>query len=354
MPNSEHISNNLPFVSVIIPCRNEAGWIARCLDSIIATDYPNEKLEVLVVDGLSNDGTQAIIDNYALQHSFIKRIDNAKQITPTALNIGVLAAKGDVIMRMDAHYEYPSHYISRLVSSLVANSADNVGGIVVMHPANGTVMARAIAVAVCHPFGVGNAYYRIGAPEPRWVDTVPFGCYRKDVFERIGLFDEELVRNQDIEFNLRLRNNKGNTLLIPDVILHGHARDSLVKMARMYYQYGYFNPLVIRKLGGRISFRQAVPPTFVLSLILGCLLASCSFWMLLGLCLVIAVYAIPLAACSIRAAFRHDVGCGMALFLVFPTLHISNGLGTLKGIFDFLIIRKRIAATRAQNIPITR
>ncbi len=152
-------------------------------------------------------------------------------------------------MRMDAHYEYPTNYVSRLVQWLAGKRGRQRGRPL----ANGARhehrrMARAIAVAVTHPFGIGNAYYRLGVSKPRSVDTVPFGCYRRDVFDRIGKFDEDLLRNQDLEFNLRLRKRGGRILLVPDVVIRGRARDSLRKLIRLYYQYGYFNPLVMWKL----------------------------------------------------------------------------------------------------------
>ncbi len=199
----------VPFVSVIIPCRNEEDAIGPCLDSILQNDYPKDRLQVLVVDGMSSDDTRSALKPYLEQYSFIRLLDNPRRQTPAALNIGIAAAKGDVIMRMDAHYQYPTHYVSRLVHWLQESEADNVGGILQMEPANDSAMARAIAAAVTHPFGIGNAYYRLGVSKPRAVDTVPFGCYRSEVFERIGKFDEELLRNQDLEFNLRLRKRGG-------------------------------------------------------------------------------------------------------------------------------------------------
>ena len=345
---------NRRVVSVIIPCRSEAAWILRCLESIAKNDYPRDRLEILVVDGMSDDGTRAIVEECAVRYAFLRLLDNPQRITPAALNIGIAAARGDIIVRVDAHYEYPPHYISRLVAWLLESGADNVGGVVLMTPANDTAIARAIAVAVCHPFGVGNAYYRIGTKEPRWVDTVPFGCYRREVFDRVGLFDEDMVRNQDIEFNLRLRKAGGSILLIPDVVLHGHARGTLAKMARMYYQYGYFNPLVIQKVGSRISFRQAVPLLFVLSLLVCGVGAFLSGWMLLALIAILTAYAIPVAACSLQGMARHGALCGLAIALVLPTLHISNGLGTLKGMIDFCILRKQMSADRVKSIPLTR
>ena len=222
-----------------------------------------------------------------------------------------------------------------------------------MGPAADTAVAQAIAVAVCHPFGIGNAYYRIGASEPRSVDTVPFGCYRREVFDRIGLFDEELVRNQDIEFNLRLRRSGGTILLVPDVVLHGHARDSLRKMARMYYQYGYYNPLVIRKLGGRITLRQTITPLFVVAIVLSAVLAP---WLPLAgwaLVAILIAYGLPVLACSAKVAVQRGWRCGLVMCLVFPLLHVSHGLGFLKGFFDFILLR-RDPRRVAGRTPLTR
>ena len=231
-----------PLVSVVVPCRNEERHIAQCLDSILACDFPQERLEILVVDGCSDDGTRAILARYAERYARIHVLDNPKRITPTALNIGVLAARGEIIMRMDAHVIYPASYISQLVGALEETGADNVGGIIATLPGDDSATARAIAVGLSHPLGVGNSYFRVGSRERRWTDAVSFGCYRRQVFERIGLFDEELVRNQDDEFDLRLIKHGGRVLLLPEVVSQYYARRSLRQVARMFYQYGYFKP----------------------------------------------------------------------------------------------------------------
>src|SRR5882672_10796984 len=191
-------------VTVILPCRNEASHISACLDSIIASAHPPERLEVLVIDGMSDDGTREIVEQYAARYPRIRLLDNHRRIVPAGLNLGILAATGDIIMRMDGHVVYPPEYISRLVDALLADGADNVGGCLVTLPADGSPVAQAIAIAMAHPFGVGNAHFRIGAREARDVDTVAFGCFRRSLFTRIGMFDEELVRNQDDEFNHRI------------------------------------------------------------------------------------------------------------------------------------------------------
>jgi glycosyltransferase involved in cell wall biosynthesis len=331
---------SLPMVSIIIPCRKEQGWIDKCLRSVIDNDYPKDKLEVLVVDGMSEDGTRAAVQAIAAAHPFIRLIDNPRKITPAALNIGIAEAKGDVIVRMDAHAEYPANYISALVRALEESGADNVGGIWITVPGGQSAMARAIAVGSSHPLGVGNAYYRIGASAPRWVDTVPFGCYRRDVFQRIGSFDEQLIRNQDDEFNHRLIKNGGRILLVPQVACRYYARDSLGKLARMFYQYGYFKPLAARKIGRVMTARQLGPALFILGLAFFGILAPWSIWMAAVFGIIICFYIAVISACGASIWPVHGPRCAFCALAVFPAIHFSYGLGYLKGILDFIVFRK--------------
>ena len=341
-------------VSIVVPCRREATAIRAFLESILENDYPQDQLEVLIVDGMSDDGTREVVEAFARQHPFIRLLDNPEQITPCALNIGIRQAKGRIIMRMDAHYEYPPDYISTLVDWLSRSGVDNVGGMVVMRPANDGPLARAIAAAVAHPFGIGNAYYRIGASQPRRVDTVPFGCYRREVFDRVGLFDEELVRNQDIELNLRLIREGGSILLVPGVVIAGQARQSFSKLVRTYYQYAYFNALVVKKLGRMMSLRHGIPGLFAAFLLLGGALAPLlppARWALLA---VVAAYGLCDLLFSLGVARRRGIACGLAVAAVFLAIHISYGLGTLKGVLDFLVLRRRVARKRGASIALTR
>jgi glycosyltransferase involved in cell wall biosynthesis len=347
------MSMPVPLVTIVIPCRNEQDWIGSCLDSIIRNDYPKDRLEVLIVDGMSTDDTRAAIQPFLKEHIFIRLMDNPPRTTPAALNIGIAAAKGDVIMRLDAHYEYPTNYISRLVHWLLESGADNVGGVLRMDPANDTAMARAIAVAVTHRFGIGNAHYRLGVSKPRSVDTVPFGCYRREVFERIGKFDEELLRNQDLEFNLRLRKRGGTILLVPDVVIRGRARDSLRKLVRLYYQYGYFNPLVMWKLVGKANLRQIVPPTFLLSLLVTGVLSPWFPWLAWLFLAILGSYLIVMFANSVAAARKHGLACGLRLPLVFAIMHFSHGYGFLRGVLDFVVLG-RGRNDKMADLPLSR
>ncbi len=336
-----------PFVSVVIPCRNEAAYIDACLTSVEASDFPKDRLEALVVDGMSDDGTRAAIERHLRTNPWLTRLDNPDRITPSAMNIGIRHARGDVIVRLDAHCHYPTDYISKVVSWLVESGADNVGGVCRTQPANRSAKARAIALGGSHPFGVGNSHFRIGAREPRSVDTVPFGCYRREVFDEIGLFDEELVRNQDDELNARLVKHGGRILLVPEIVSDYFARDSLVKLWRMYFQYGYFKPLVARKLGAVMTVRQVVPAAFVSSSLA---LAALSWPIPVArelLAAVLVAYATADAAAATHAGWGEGPGCIFWLTAVFPILHLSYGLGFLKGVVDFVLLNRRPGNRRA-------
>ena len=334
-------SSDRPAISIVMPCRNEERYIGACLDSVLATTYPLDRIELLVVDGMSEDRTREIVTGYAARRRTVRLLDNRRRITPAALNVGIRAATGEIIMRMDAHVVYPPQYIPRLIDALQTSDADNVGGVIVTLPADRSTMAQAIAIGLSHPFGVGNAYFRIGVAAPRWVDSVPFGCFRREVFDRTGLFDEDLVRNEDEEFNLRLIKYGGRILLLPDVVSYYFARRSLSELARTYYQYGYYKPLVAKKASGVVTVRQLVPGLFVLTLIVISLLTPVLPVIAIG-ATVAAAYLGTLFACVVGAVRRHGWRCALALAAVFPTIHFSYGFGSLHGAVRHLAQRRRV------------
>ena len=331
-------SASRPLVSVVIPCRNEEAYIAACLDSILAGDYPRNLLEILVVDGQSDDGTREILSRYATRHPYIILLENPRRTTPAALNVAIRAASGSVIIRMDAHVLYPWYYIRRLVEALEETGADNVGGVLDTVAVDDTPTARAIALGLSHPFGVGNSHFRTGSRVRREVDTVPFGCYRREIFDRIGLFDEELIRNQDDEFNFRLIGRGGRVLLVPEVRCRYFPRRSFRQVARMYYQYGYFKPLVARKVGRVMTVRQVVPSILVATLMASAGLSPWTPGAGAVFASIAGVYAVFVLACSAAAAGT-DLRCGMALTAVFPILHFSYGIGFIRGIYDHIVAR---------------
>jgi glycosyltransferase involved in cell wall biosynthesis len=323
---------NLPFVSVIIPCRNEKLFISECLRSVAAQDYPQNNIEVLVVDGMSDDGTREIIENYVEKDMRLIMLNNPGRIVPMALNIGLKKARGDIIIRMDAHNMYEKDYISNCIKYLYEYKADNVGGIWITLPGTGTLIARSIALSLSHPFGVGNAYFRIGLLAPRETDTVPFGCYRKEVFEKIGNFNESLVRNQDIEFNLRLKKSGGKVLLVPDIISYYHARSTLKSLFRQNFLNGLWVLYSLRFAKLPFSLRHLIPLFFVMSLIGSLLLSLFPGSFLYLFAFISCLYLSVNSFFSFQLSLRHGLKYFHALVASFAVLHISYGLGSLWGI----------------------
>ncbi len=328
-------------LSVICPIYNEEKHIAACLDSILRQDFPKEELEVLLVDGMSTDRTREIVQQYTAQYPFIFLLDNPKRIVPTGLNIGIRVAQGEVIIRLDAHAIYPDNYFSALVDKLFALNADNVGGLCRTLPAKDTPMCEAIAAALSSPFGMGDSHFRIGTNKEMQVDTVPFGCFRREVFDKIGYFDEELVRNQDDEFNGRIIKFGGHIYLIPSVVIDYYGRDSIGKVSKMFYQYGLFKPLVNKKLGNPASVRQFFPFFFVLGLIIGLILSLVSTFFRILYIAVLALYIFLAAYYSIR-----QVKGLKKIFLLIGTffvIHVSYGWGYLRGMIK-LLLKKSFSA----------
>ena len=325
--------NNFYFVSIIIPSRNEEKFICKCLDSIIAQHYPKDKLEVLVIDGSSEDGTKDIIQGYAECYPLIRLLDNPEKITPVAFNMGIKNAKGKVIMIMSAHATYEKEYILKCVEYLQKYKADNVGGIMITRFRNNTFMGKAIVLALSHRFGVGNSVFRTGTKEPMWVDTVFGGCYKKEVFEKIGLFNEDLVSTSDMEFNLRLKKEGGRILLVPEIISYYYTRSDFRSFCKNNFRNGLWAilPFKYSKIMP-VSWRHLVPLAFISSLIGTRALSAFSsiffwlFWLILG------SYILSNAYFSIKISKKQkDLKYIFIMPLIFGSLHLLYGLGSLWG-----------------------
>lgn len=340
--------NNIQSVSIIIPCRNEENYIAEVLENVIALDYPKSQLEVFVVDGESDDKTAEIIKDYANKYSFIFYLNNPEKVVPFALNKAIQKSKGEVIVRMDAHSIYPNDYVSKLVAGLTEFNCDNTGGVWITEPANKSAKAQAIAKATSHPFGIGNAYYRLEMKEPKEVDTVPFGCYNRSVFEKIGFFDEELVRNQDDEFNARLIKNGGKIYLLPDVKIRYFARENFRKTAKMFYQYGLYKPLVNIKVGQPATIRQFVPLALLLFVFVFGPLSFLGIFFSILFGIGILLYITANLFVSFSQATKYGILIFPYLFILFPLIHFSYGYGYLAGIFRFLVFRKKIDHSKVE------
>ena len=310
----------MPFVSVIVPCRNEKNFISKCLDSIIEQDYPKYKLEVLVIDGMSEDGTREIVRDYSQKYPLIKILDNPKKFTPFALNIGIKEARGEVIVRMDAHAGYKKDYVSKCVKYLKEHDADNVGGVMKTRPAKNTLFARAIALVLSHSFGAGGSYFRTGSAKPRWVDTVFGGCYKREVFDKIGLFNENLLRSQDMEFNLRLRRAGGKILLAPDIVSYYYPKSNLRDFFLHNIKDGIWAILPLKFVKIPFRLRHYIPLIFVLTLPL-------SIW----------PYVLLSLFFSLQIALKEK---DFRLFFVMPAVffcrHFGYGLGSVFGLLKLI------------------
>ncbi|TAJ12116.1 glycosyltransferase family 2 protein [Marinilabiliaceae bacterium JC017] len=327
-------------ISVVLPVRNEEKYIVSTIESILNQDVSMEDVEIIIADGMSTDRTRACLKEIIENHANIILIDNPEKITSTGLNRAIKIAKGEFIIRMDAHSIYPCDYISKLIEKMSELDADNVGGIIKTVPANASVKALAISFTMSHPFGVGNSYFRIGSNKIIEVDTVPFGCFRKHVFQKIGLFDEDLIRNQDDEFNARMINNGFKLFLIPGIEIRYFGRDNFNSLFVMFYQYGLFKPLVNKKLGKPATLRQLVPPLFVLFLVVGLVLVPLGEFTLFVFSAGIITYVLLNAFFSFSVS--KSISTATYMMYSFFLIHFSYGLGYIQGILDHIIFKKQV------------
>ena len=330
--------SNAPAVSIIVPCRNEKDHIESCLRSILAQEPPPGGFEIIVADGMSTDGTREILKQLSEEYPPLRIIDNPQCIVSSALNAAIMAARGAVIIRMDAHTEYAPDYVRQCLAVLEETQAENVGG---PWRAKGSgLIGGAIAGAFQSAFAVGGARgHNVGYEGV--VDTVYLGCWPRKIFDRVGLFDEELVRNQDDEFNLRLTRAGCKIWQSPRIKSWYRPRGSLRALFRQYSQYGYWKVRVIQKHRIPASARHLVPCVFVLQ--------SCAL-PLLGLkwhpalwlwLIMMASYAGCNFAASILAARRFGAKFLLIFPIVFSFYHVAYGYGFLRGFCDFIILRRK-------------
>jgi len=328
-----------PFVSIIIPCRNEEKHIGKCLDSIIANDYLKDGLEVLVIDGLSEDGTKKIIEDYSRRFPFIRLLSNPNKFTPFGLNIGIKNAKGEIIIRMDAHAIYDKDYISKCVEYLKKTGADCVGGTLQTLPSQDTFEAEVIALVLSHSFGVGGRTFRTKRKEG-YVDTVPFGAYRKEIFDKIGLFNEKLVRNQDIELNSRIRKAGGKIFITPEIKLSYFAPTTFKGLISQQFQNGLWNIYTQKIAPGSLRARHFIPLFFVAGLLGSLILTPFTSLSMNLFILILGSYILLDLFFSFKISLKRGIKYLAVLPIVFFLHHFSYGLGSIFGILTFRRILK--------------
>ena len=315
-------------VSVVMPVYNEEKYIKKCIESLFLQDYPLEKMEWIFVDGGSNDNTVKILEDYRQQHlELIKILNNEKKIVPCAMNIGINASCGKYIVRLDAHADYAKDYISKCVYYLNNTDADNVGGIAETKSTG--FMGNAIAKMLSSKFGVGNSRFRTNG-KSGYVDTVPFGAFRREVFSEYGGYDERLVRNQDNEMNYRIRKNGGKIFLADDIKLSYYCRDSVKGIADMARKNGQWNIITMKLCPRAMGMRHFIPFLFVISIVFLVALGFLNSLFWYGLVCEIGLYLCLDIIYSIKQA--KGIGQFFLLLSLFPLFHISYGVGSLLGI----------------------
>jgi glycosyltransferase involved in cell wall biosynthesis len=342
--NSNHpaifgeVRDKWPFVSVLLACRNEEKYIARCLDSILVNDYPKDRLEILVMDGMSMDRTRGIIHEYAKRCSSLRLLDNPARSFPAAMNTGIRNSSGSLIIIAGAHAVYQPDHISTCVRFHQESGAENVGGALQVEPGADGLFAQAIAAGLASRFGSGNSHVKTGVQQPIWADTAAFGCYRRELFDKIGMFDERLLGSSDLDLNRRLRIAGGKILLVPDVVVRYFADATWPAFWRHNFADGFWVTYVLKFGSKAWSWRHWIPFALVASLVVTLALSFFRhgfIWIFLA---ILSSYTVANIGASAKMAVRKRKG---ELLLLLPGTfagrHFAFGAGTSFGLLLLLL-----------------
>ena len=319
-------------VSIILPIRNEQQFISNTLNSIIDQNF-NGELEILIADGMSDDGTVEILKQFEKKNQNIKIIDNIDRIVPIGFNKALTVAKGNVIIRLDGHATIAQNFIANCISLLDEKSVHCVGG-PTDHYSN-TIIGDSISKAQSSIFGAGGASFRTGIRNGRFVNTLAFGAYKRDVFSNIGGYDEELVRNQDEELNYRLIQNGGKIWIDPSIKSTYYVRDSIIKLFKQYFYYGFFKIRVIQKVKALISWRHLVPASFVLAISISIYLSYFYKINSPGIFLLVLYFSASIIS-SINRSIIKNYKRFLLLPLIYFSMHVAYGVGFIIGVLYFI------------------
>ena len=326
-------SPEFPTVSILIPIRNEAAYIDHCLQAVLSQDYPSDLIEILIADGMSTDNTRSVVQKYQQTHPQIQLFDNPGQIVPIGLNSLIPQAKGEILIRVDGHCVIASDYVSKCVGHLQQDDVDGVGGSMITQGED--FISEVIALAMSSRFGVGNSSFRTESGQTKLVDSVPFPAYTRAIIEKVGLYDEEFVRNQDDEYNYRIREYGGRILLADDVRSTYYSRGSLGKLWKQYFQYGFWKVRVFQKHPRQMSLRQFVPPAFVSSFFAALFLTLLFPWGWFSLVGLVGLYLCAVFAASLLMIKKNRFYISWLLPFAYMVIHLSYGFGFLVGLVKF-------------------
>lgn len=317
----------MPKVSVIVPVFNEQATIWMLLEAIYNQSYPRHEIQVVISDGMSTDATRQVIEDFAREKPDlnIQIVDNHKRIIPSALNRGIENAQGNIIIRLDAHsIPYPD-YIEKCVNAIEMGIGDNVGGMWEIQPGARSWQAKAIAIAAAYPLGVGDARYRVGG-QAKYVETVPFGAFRKSLVDQIGMYNEKLLSNEDYEFNVRIVKSGGKIWFDPAIRSKYFARATFKDLARQYWRYGYWKGKMVQNFPETLRWRQFLPPLFILNLIFFIILGWFFLFARWVLATEIMIYLGVLLLAGIQVALKHgDWHFVFGIPIAISTMHLSWG-----------------------------
>jgi glycosyltransferase involved in cell wall biosynthesis len=316
-----------PLVTIAMPCLNEARFIEPCLRSVQAQTYPRERIEILVADGGSTDGTREILARLAAEDARIRVVDNPQRIQSAGLNHAIRAARGDVVARMDVHADYAPNYLEKCVEVLARTGADNVGGAARCRARGRT--QRSVAAALHSPLGFGGASFR-DADAEGYVDTLFPGAFRKEVFDKVGLFDQGAVVNEDAEINQRILQAGGRIYLSREIEVYYYPRDTLRGLATQYFRYGQGRARTLLKHRRLLRLSPALPFLTLLAGLATAILAP--RWAIAAF----AAYAIATGIESLRLARRFDAPLATT-WLAFPAMHVSHAIGFGVGLVRYLV-----------------
>ena len=323
--------STMPMVTIAMPCLDEERFIEACVRSVLAQDYPKDRIEVLVADGMSMDATREILAQLAAEDPRIRVIDNPDRIQAAGMNHIIREARGDVVVRMDVHCEYANDYVRKCVEVLEQTGADNVGG--AQRARATTLFQRALCAALESPLGVGGAKYR-SADNEGFVDTVFLGAFRRRVFESIGMYDPHAITNEDAELNQRIVDAGGKVYLSRDIVVHYHPRESLRALAKQYFKYGRGRARTLLKHKKLLSVRPALP--FLMVTGAAGLLATSALQPVTPFAF--GAYALATAVEAVRVGREAGVTSIPVVWAIFPVLHVSHGVGFAAGLVRYGLI----------------
>lgn len=336
----QDLPSSLPMVSIILPVRNEEKYLRRCLDSIQAQTYDHSRIELLIVDGLSDDATLEIAEEFQEESDINVRIlENKAGNTPCGMNMGYRNARGDMLVAFNGHASMPPNFIEKDVEKLEETTADAVGGLVLSTCLENKTIPKAIGYALNSPFGLGGVAARTGT-KAGYIDNPSFGCYRRELFDKYGYIDERLTRNQDYEYNQRITAHGAKIYFSPEIKSYYYNRPTYRSLWREYFNAAKWRTFMIGRFVRAVMLRHLAPPAFVMGVIALAILSFFTNWAIYPLIGLLGLYNLIAIGYTLDIGIKRGIKYIPAAFLSYYVIHIAYGLGFIWGFIWFVIFRQ--------------